>query len=86
MSHAWCFFAIPSRKNPSLARLLFYSVAGRRPVLEKGSKGRQETAGDRYGSFLQTGTVAKFEILLQFFQWHSINFTFRQVLQVGFKL
>ena len=36
MSHAWCFFAIASRRNLSLTSLLFNSVAGRRPVLERG--------------------------------------------------
>ena len=77
----WCFFAISIRRDPSLARLLFItSVAGRRPGLEKGGQGRQEPAGDRYGSLLQTGIVAKFEKLLQFFQWHSINYVFRHVV------
>ena len=32
MSHAWCFSAIQSRRNLSLASLLFNSFAGRRPV------------------------------------------------------
>ena len=36
MSHAWCFLAIPSRRNLSLTSLLFNSVAGPRPVLERG--------------------------------------------------
>ena len=36
MSHAWCFFAIPSRRNLSLTSLLSNSVAGPRPVLERG--------------------------------------------------
>ena len=36
MSHAWCFFAILSRRNLSLASLLFNSATGRRLVLEKG--------------------------------------------------
>ena len=80
MSHAWCFFAIPSRRNLSLASLLFNSVAGRRPVLEKGRQGRQEPAGYRYGSLLQTGIVAKFEQFLQFFQRHPINYIFRNVV------
>ena len=74
------FFAILSRRNPSLARLLFNSVAGRRPVLEKGRQGRQEAAGDRYGSLLQTRIVAKFEKFLQFFQRHPINYIFRHVV------
>ena len=80
MSHAWCFFAIPSRRNLSLASLLFNSVAGRRPVLERGRQGRQEPAGDRYGSLLQTGIVAKFEKVLLFFQRPPINYIFRHVV------
>ena len=80
MSQGWCFFAIPSRRNLSLASLLFNSVAGRRSVLEKGRQGRQEAAGDRYGSLLQTGIVAKFEKCLPFFQRPPINYIFRHVL------
>ena len=62
------FFAIPSRRNLSLVSLLFNSVAGQRPALERGRQGRQEAAGD-----LQTGIVAKFEKFL-------INYIFRHVL------
>ena len=36
MSYAWCLFATPSRRNLSLASLLFNSVAGRGPVPERG--------------------------------------------------
>ena len=79
------FFAIPSRRNLSLASLLFNSVADRRPVLEKGRQGRQEPAGDGYGSLLQTGIVAKFEKFLQFFQKHPNNYIFRHVV-AGFGL
>ena len=80
MSHASCFFAIPSRRNLSLASLLFNSIAGRRPVLERGRQGRQEAARDRCGSLLQTGIVAKFEKFLLFFQRPPISYIFRHVL------
>ena len=49
-------------------------------VLEKERQGRQEAAGDLYGSLLQTGIVAKFEKFLQFFQGHPINYIFRYVV------
>ena len=74
------FFTIPSRRNLFLASLLFISVAGRRPVLERGRQGRQEAAGDRYGSLLETGIVAKFEKFLLFFQRSPINYIFRHVV------
>ena len=68
------FFTIPSRRNLSLVSLLFNSPeqccrpkVGHNPVLERGRQGRQEPAGDRYESLLQTGIVAKFEKFLPFF-------------------
>ena len=60
-------------------------LPARRPVLEKGRQGRQEPAGDCYGSLLQTGIVAKFEKFLQIFQRHPINYIFCHVLgEFGF--
>ena len=86
MSHAWCFFfAISSRRNLSLASLLFNSVAGRRTVLERGRQGRQEAAGKK-PQVTATGRYFKPELSQNlinsflFCQWPPINSIFRHVV------
>ena len=85
MSHTWCFSAILSRRNLSLVSLLFNSVAGQRPVLERGRQDSQEPAGNHYGLLLQTGIVAKFEKFLLFFNGLRLTTYFAMLwLSLGF--
>ena len=77
-------FFLPFRAVETLIWRVYCStvtgVAGRRPVLENKRQGRQEPAGDRYGSLLQTGIVAKFKKFSQFFERHPINYIIRNVV------
>ena len=62
------FLTVPRCIRCSLASLL----SGQRPVIrEKGEKGRQLAAGNRYRAPLQTGIVANFFEILTFFSLAS---------------
>ena len=73
-------FSIPSRRNLSLARLRFNSVASRRSVLERGRQSRQEAAGDRYRSLLQIKIVPKIDNFFPFLHRPPSFYIFNHVV------
>ena len=72
-------FAIPSRRNPFLARLLFYSVAGRRPVVRKGVKAGKKPLATAMGHYFKPKLSQNLKNSCGF-QRHPIKYIFRHVV------